>query len=172
MSLTTWVNIASLFSSAAVLVSLIFVGWQIRQAARNQRSIMDRGRSQQVGDWLQFIGSPDIAPVVIRGNAGDAGLDAATLNRYLWRLYPLFLHFEDSYYQNKDGMIGEDQYASTLGHLKDQFSAPGFRALWRHIRDRFPRDFVGYMDGLMRDAPITSPDWSQRWKDLLAEPKD
>src|SRR5579871_5221875 len=132
--LGTLVNLASLLSSAAVLVSLIFLARQIRQSARNQRSVMDRGRSQQVGEWLRFASSADLAPIVMRGNAGDPTLDGLSLHRYLWSLYPLFLHFEDSYYQYRDGMIGEGQYASILGHLKDEFSAPGFRAAWRHIR--------------------------------------
>lgn len=64
MSLSDLANIATLLSSIAVLGSLVFLGQQVRQAARNQRAIMDRGRSVQVSDWLQFIASPDIAPLV------------------------------------------------------------------------------------------------------------
>jgi hypothetical protein len=38
-------DLASLASSLAVVVSLVFLGLQIRQSNRNQRSLMQQGRS-------------------------------------------------------------------------------------------------------------------------------
>src|SRR2546421_120503 len=38
-------DLASLASSVAVVVSLLFLGQQIRQSNRNQRSLMQQGRS-------------------------------------------------------------------------------------------------------------------------------
>ena len=38
-------DLASLASSVAVVVSLLFLGLQIRQSNRNQRSLMQQGRS-------------------------------------------------------------------------------------------------------------------------------
>ena len=86
-------------------------------------------------------------------------------------MYPLFLHFEDSYFQYRGGMIGDGQYASIFGHLKSQSSTPGFRALWQHIRDRFPADFAAFVDGVMRETPINSAeiaDWTPAWKVFAA----
>jgi hypothetical protein len=37
MSLNTLVNVASLLSSVAVLLSVVYLGLRIRQGARNQR---------------------------------------------------------------------------------------------------------------------------------------
>ena len=71
MDLSTLVNIASVISSLAVLVSLAYLARQLRQGALNQRSKMDRGRSQQVGDWLQYIAQADTAALILRGHAGD-----------------------------------------------------------------------------------------------------
>jgi hypothetical protein len=45
MSLTDLASIGSLVSGVAVLFSLLFVGIQIRQSNRNQRSLMQQGRS-------------------------------------------------------------------------------------------------------------------------------
>ncbi|MGA9335861.1 MAG: hypothetical protein WBV39_16385 [Rudaea sp.] len=167
MELATLASIANVIGSIAVVISLVYLSLQIRQSARNQRSIMDRGRSQQVGDWLQSIARADTAELVLRGHAGDPTLDATELHRYLWCMYPLFLHFEDSYFQHRDGMIGEGQYASILGHLKSQCSTPGFRALWSHIRKRFPADFVGFIDAIMRDAVVDRAEitgWTAAWQ--------
>lgn len=45
MSLADLALIASLLSSVAVLVSLLFLGVQIRQSNRNQRSLMQQGEA-------------------------------------------------------------------------------------------------------------------------------
>lgn len=167
MELSTLVNIASVISSLAVLVSLAYLALQTRQSARIQRSKMDRGRAEQIGAWLQHIAQPDTAALILRGHAGDPTLDAVECHRYLWNMYPLFLHFEDSYYQHRDGMLGDDQYASIIGHLRSQSSTPGFRALWQHIRERFPKEFAGFVDAVMREVAPTSSEvsgWIETWK--------
>lgn len=148
MSLSDLASIANLVSSVAVLGSLIFLGWQIRQSARNQRSLMDRGRSQQVSDWLQFIASPEIAPLVLRGHAADPKLTPDEHRRYLWCLYPLLLHYEDSYYQHREHMLGEAQYQSICNQMRDSAAYPGFRAAWSEVRNRFPEEFRAFADDM------------------------
>ncbi|MEO7326029.1 MAG: hypothetical protein ABIW82_14490 [Dokdonella sp.] len=167
MTLATLVNIGSLLGSVAVLLSLVYLNRQLRQGELNQRSKMDRGRSQQVGEWLQAIAQPETAALILRGHAGDPTLTPVECHRYLWNMYPLFLHFEDSYFQHREGMLGDDQYASILGHLKSQSSTPGFRALWLHIHDRFPPEFARFVDRVMRETPVTGAEiasWTSEWK--------
>lgn len=171
MTLATLVNIGSLISSVAVLISLVYLNRQIRQGALNQRSKMDRGRSQQVGEWLQYIAQPEVAQLILRGHAGDPTLTTLECHRYLWSMYPLILHFEDSYYQHRDGMISEAQYASTVGHLRSRCPSPGFRALWQHVRPRFPADFVGFVDAIVRETPVApgeEAEWTARWRERAA----
>ncbi len=146
MSLSELANIANLISSVAVLGSLIFLGQQIRQSTRNQRSIMDRGRSLQVSEWLQFIASPDIAPLVLRGHAVDPTLTPDEHRRYLWCIYPLLLHYEDSFYQHRERMLGEEQYVSIRNQMRDSARYAGFCAAWAEVRERFPEEFRAFAD--------------------------
>lgn len=172
MTLATLVNVGSLISSLAVLVSLVYLSRQLRQGALNQRSKMDRGRSQQVGDWLQYIAQAETAPLILRGHAGDPAMTALECHRYLWSMYPLFLHFEDSYYQHLDGMLSEPQYASIVGHLRSSCHSPGFRALWLHIRERFPADFMRFVDGLVDETSVSDFDevqWTRQWHERVAK---
>ena len=154
MTLNTLVNVASLLSSVAVLVSVVYLGLQIRQSARNQRSLMERGRSEQVGNWLQFIAGPDIAPLMLRGNAQDPTLTADERQRYLWCLYPLLLHYEDSFYQKREGMLGDEQYTSIRNQMQDSAKAPGFRAAWAQVRGNFPAAFRAFADGIFKPEAV------------------
>lgn len=154
MSFSELANIANLISSVAVLGSLVFLGWQVRQSARNQRSIMDRGRSQQVSDWLQFIALPEIAPLVLRGHALDPKLTPDEHRRYIWCMYPILLHYEDSFYQHRERMLGEEQYISICNQMRDSARAAGFRAAWAEVRDRFPEEFRGFADKMFATPAV------------------
>lgn len=131
-----------------MLGSLIFLAGQLRQTQRNQRAIMDRGRSVQVSEWLQFIASPDIAPLILRGHSDYASLTADERQRYLWCVYPLLLHYEDSFYQHADGMLGDEQYTSIRNQMHDSARAPGFLAAWTEVRNRFPDAFRTFANSM------------------------
>jgi hypothetical protein len=152
MSLATLTGIASLVSSVAVLVSVVYLALQIRQSARNQRSLIDRGRSEQVGAWLQFIASAEMAPLVIRGHAGET-LTPEEHQRYAWAVYPMILHYEDSFYQHREGMMSDVQFTSICNQVHDSARYPGVRMIWSEVRARFPADFQRFADPILQKAP-------------------
>ena len=64
-------DIASLTSSAAVLVSLLFLAVQVRQSNRNQRSLMQQGRTTRNVDLLFRLADPNLSDLWVR--IGDGG---------------------------------------------------------------------------------------------------
>jgi hypothetical protein len=54
-------DLASLASSVAVVVSLLFLGLQIRQTNRNQRSLMQQGRSARNVELLSRLSDPRVS---------------------------------------------------------------------------------------------------------------
>ena len=64
MTLTDLASWGSLLSSIAVLISLIFVGLQIRQANRNQRSAMQQGRSDRNVKLLSRLTDPKLSEML------------------------------------------------------------------------------------------------------------
>jgi len=147
MTLSDLANLGTFISSIAVLVSVIYLALQIRQSARNQRSLIDRGRSQEISEWLRFIASAEISPLVQRGHANEPSMRADERQRYIWCVYPLFLHYEDSFYQFHEGMLGKSQYQSIRNQMEDSARSEGLRAVWAEIRERFPEGFRGFADG-------------------------
>ena len=64
MSLGDLASLASLVSSVAVLVSLLFLGFQMRQSNRNQRSLMQQGRSDRNVDLLSRLTDPKLSEIL------------------------------------------------------------------------------------------------------------
>ena len=57
MKLSDLASIGSLISSAAVLISLVYLALQIRQAERNQRALIHQGRaSRMIAKNIERIG--------------------------------------------------------------------------------------------------------------------
>ena len=65
-------DLASLASSVAVVVSLVFLGLQIRQSNRNQRSLMQQGRSARNVELLSRLSNPSVSDVISRAATGES----------------------------------------------------------------------------------------------------
>ena len=68
-----------------------------------------------------------------------------------------FLNGEDSFFQHKDGLLGDASFASYTGGMLTTFSLPGFRVQWKYQRGIFASEFVAFMDKLVVEAPKVSP---------------
>src|SRR5438067_12058989 len=88
MSLTDLTSLASLVSSVAVLVSLLFIGLQIRQSNRNQRSLMQQGRSARNVELLSRLSDPRPSDVMLRVARGEPLTDTIALScTSTWRRF-------------------------------------------------------------------------------------
>ena len=75
MSLSDLASFGSLVSSVAVLVSLVFIGLQIRQSNRNQRSLMQQGRSARNVELLARLSDPRLSDIMLRVSKGETLTD-------------------------------------------------------------------------------------------------
>jgi hypothetical protein len=152
VTLADLASIGALVNGVAVLVSLIYLNLQTRQTARNQQSLMQHGRAQQLSDWLQYIAHPEIADVMVRGN--DGRLEPAEFVRYHSVLWSILLVYENNFVQHRSGMLDDRQYEATLGSLRFQCSLPGFRANWITTRHMFDREFAVFVDDMISKTPV------------------
>jgi len=80
-------------------------------------------------------------------------------------------HAEDSFYQHQDGLLNDAAFETFVGALKGWFRSSGIRAVWKGIRNAYPRDFVEFMDKACAEARIAQPiDTLAQWEaDIAAE---
>lgn len=102
MSLSDLASIATLVSSFAVLVSLIYLALQTRQSARNQRATIQWGRLQERNAGIRNITQADCIDTYIRGSAGDTTLDDAQCVRYFTLAANELREYEELFHQYRD----------------------------------------------------------------------
>ena len=91
-------ELASLASSIAVVVSLVFLGLQIRQSNRNQRSLMQQGRSARNVELLSRLSDPRVSDVISRAANGETLTDQDCFVLYGY-LTSVFWSYEGCFFQ-------------------------------------------------------------------------
>src|SRR5579872_3461640 len=77
MTLSDLASIGAFMSGIAVVVSFLFLALQLRQANRNQKSLMQQGRSQRTVDLLMRMTDPKLNDVMLRAFKADPTMSEA-----------------------------------------------------------------------------------------------
>ena len=156
MSLTDLTSLASLVSSVAVLVSLLFIGLQIRQSNRNQRSLMQQGRSARNVELLSRLTDPKLSEILCRAFGGETLTDAEYFVLYGY-MTAIFWSYEDCFFQFRSGMLDAKSWASDVSALRRLLSNPTYRAVWRAARAAIGDEYRSFLDGVAAEAKHNAP---------------
>jgi hypothetical protein len=163
MSLSDLAAIGSFVSGIAVVISFIFLALQVRQANRNQRSLIQQARSSRNVESLHRMADQPISELLARAETEPESLCRAEI----WSLYgfgaAVFWSYEDTYMQFKAGTLHAGSWQSDLATLQRILAFPWLRVIWRMARDGMDRDYRNYVDSLMREV---AADRSARFSDF------
>ena len=178
MSLSELAEIGSFISGVAILTSLIFLYFQLRQikhqvkqAEKNQQSAIRQGRATRTVGIVLTGAKPSLADAFVKGNSGMEDISLTQLAQYSAVCRATFINCEDTYYQHKDGLLDEAAFAGFVAGMKGSFLNPGYRAQWKNARRNYGIEYVEFMDKLVAETPVLAPaDLLARWRtDVAAE---
>ena len=163
MSLSDLAALGSFVSGFAVLVSLVFlyfqlgqIGAQIKQAEKNQQASIASIRATRLIDTMNAMLEPSAADAFYMGMAGTEDMSPTQVRQFSLACFARFSNAEDSFLQHKDGLLSEGAFSSFVTKLKASFSAPGYRTAWQILRNQFGGGFVEFVDKLIAETPVTS----------------
>src|SRR5260370_29610368 len=119
-------DLALLASSVAVVVSLLFLGQQIRQSNRNQRSLRQQGRRTRNVEPLSRLSDPRVSDVISRAANGETLTDQDCFVLYSY-MTSVFWSYEDCFFQFHLGMLDPKSWASDGTILRRLFGKPACR---------------------------------------------
>jgi len=157
MSLSDLASLATVISSLAVLVSLIYVSLQIRQSEKNQRAAQDQGAGTRNIDINIFHADPRINALTTRVTTGDTDFTAEELSLLHIRLRTSILTAQDILVQKKAGLVDKITLETCDAVIKFIMAQPVYRALWIRSRTNYATDVQEYVDKLIVDLPLAHP---------------
>ncbi len=171
MTLEELYYISQIVAAIAIFCSLIFVGLQMRQNARNQRAVMHANRNQSITANLRMMADPALARVLQAGAAASPDMDALEVNQFVFHARATFSGMQHQFLERQEGLIDEVRWKITRGALSNLLTSPGYRAaylMWREFGTT--PQFRALCDGLIENGECRFPeDTTDVWRTLAAQ---
>lgn len=144
-------------AAVAGVLSLIFVGWEIRQNTTAIRGSTYQAVADANVDWLMFLAeNPEQGRLLQEWTSGDTALSV----QEVWQARGLFLMFwrtvENAHYQYLQGNLPEEAVRRWIP--PEMFDNPVLRVWWQNARDRFTPAFVVYVDSVVVESVASEQD--------------
>jgi hypothetical protein len=170
MTLSDFASVGSLVSGIAVLISLIYLAVQVRQAEKNQRSLMNQGAVTRGNSSLALLTQPDLSDLFARAVAGESEFSSGEAYRLQTILRISMLSLQDHYVQHRAGLIDQITYDNISGGVRRLLTRPVFRALWIDSRMAYAPELRALADEFAADLPLADPiDLGAQLKDRIIE---
>ncbi len=158
MPLDQIANIAEISAAALIIVSLIYVGIQIRQNTRAVRGSTLQMNTDFWGALFLRLADLEVAQGYVAGLAGQPDIRPAHFTQFFFICRAMFLGFENQYYQFRQGILDHAIYFGYERSIQTQLLAfPGFRVCWQQNRAVFSPAFVTYVDSMIERTPEADP---------------
>jgi hypothetical protein len=152
MTLGDLASLGSFVSGVAVLVSLIYLATQVRQATKHTRAQISQAIVDRRVDIQIHQTSADLSELILRGRRGDQAMTPLEVARFMSWARSQFWSAEDIFLQYRDGMLRKEMYDSFRNSMINIMRGAGMQATWESLRQNFIPDFMAFMDGAAREA--------------------
>ena len=170
MTLSDLASIGSLVSGVAVLISLIYLALQVRQAEKNQRALMNQGTAARVSEALLALAQPQFAGLSSRAQSGDTDFSAQEINQLRMILRVSLLSLQDALVQHRAGLVDHITFQNSTGAVRSILALPAYRAIWVRNRSSYAPEMAAFVDDLIAKTPRTEPiDLAVQFKADVAE---
>lgn len=157
MTLEQFYFIAGIVSSVAVIASLIFVGFQLRHAANQQRIETASGYYDIFRDHMKILSEAGMVDLFLRGleTAPDA-FEAADRTRLNVFYTMVTRGYQVLHYQAGKKVFEEDFWRHTQNHFRDHLASKYYQGFWAARKHHFPPAFRELVEALIKAGP-TAP---------------
>src|SRR5262249_43888867 len=112
MSPSDLAALGSFVSGVAVLASLVFLFFQmrqtteqVRQSEKNQRALLNQGHSDRFSTFLMWEAEPHMASLSSRAMAGESNFTGMELRQLELELRGVMLSAQDAHIQHRAGLV-------------------------------------------------------------------
>ena len=168
MTLETLANVGEFVSGIAVVISLVYLAFQVRQNTQSQRTenyarALDRVSTMQA----RLSVDRDMAELFGTGVLNTRVLKPGQRIQFAWAFYEMFGAFEFMYHQSQAGALPDEVWERWSATLSWWISFPGVRAWWRAKPTPFSSSFSAFVEARLGQGPPDA-DAARRWQEFVA----
>jgi hypothetical protein len=162
MNLSDLAALGSFVSGLAVLVSLVFLYFQLRQvnaqmhqAERNQQAAIAQARTES--QVAVLVAMSQAAQAYARAARGGDELTETEFAQFTLLHRALMVNGENAFLHHESGLITDAAFESARLSMTYLATVPAFRAHWPAVRPSCGAPFARFMDGIMAETPVAPP---------------
>jgi hypothetical protein len=158
MNIEYFAAIVDIVASVTVVVSFIFIGFQIRQNTHALRMGAAQASVQLASDNMgRVVESEELAELIVRPFVADAAgeemvpLTPSEQMRISNFLSISFRHFEMLYTHRKYGIYEKELWESTRARMRQTLTRERVRDWWDDNKEYYGKSFARFVDDKVRD---------------------
>jgi len=152
-SLGKILQVGELIAAAAVVISVVFVGLEVRQNSRAQvLSTTQAAVSDYIGSLELLSDNPGLACLYVRAAQDYEGLSGSERLRFSAFYMSTYYQLQEMHRLAEEGALDADTWAGFHGLLSETTRYPGVRQWFAQRRSWFSERFQAYIDELIKDA--------------------
>ena len=171
MSLTDLASLGSFVSGFAVLVSLIFLYFQLRQinaqavqADRHQQATTRAVRMSRIVDIWMGTTEPSLADALAKGSEGSADITDTQVRQFFAFSHARFYNAQDTLQQFRQGLLDNEVFENLVGALKISLSQPGTLAFFENHASGFSPELAKLVRSVASETSLHLSDETARWR--------
>lgn len=159
MTLENIYYIGQTIAVVALLISILFVGYQIRQNTKALRATSHHAITDSFNQLnTLLISDPKCVSLYRRGLAGLEKLDEDERVSFGYMNLAYQRIFETLFYQYKNGTMDKKLFEAELGTLEWVAGSTGFRQWWADNPISLSTEYRAFMKDLIAEASQTAPE--------------
>ena len=147
-------RVGELLAAVAVVVSLIFVGYEIQQNNETQKRLTTRSLARDWSNTVESLQESELACLYLRMWTGSTDLTAREelqVEMLLWRVYKVH---EEIHYQFIEGEMDESVFSGFRNTTSIAAANQAFRDWWSRFQSTFGERFRNHMDDMIAATPV------------------
>jgi hypothetical protein len=151
-----WKTFSELIGLAAIILTLVFVGFELRQNTRAVESSATQEVHANFSSWYESLQSdPELLMITVKGMQDYGALDTAEKAQFIAVFMVFSSNCQTAFYKWRDGLLDDELWAGWRALSLNFFSTAGGKGFWAERSYMFGSGFRDFVDGEIMTA---SPD--------------
>jgi hypothetical protein len=147
--LNDWMQVAA---SVGVILSLVFVGFQIQQSRDIAIADIYQQRAAMMIQVLQGTYPVENYEDALSKSLSDQPLTARENELLLFDQSTWFSYWENNHFQYQIGLLSEEHWVSSRNSMRDRLRRPIYQDLWEGQREQWRESFAHEVDNVLAEA--------------------
>ncbi len=147
-------KLTELAAAAAVVISLAFVGYEVRQNTVAVKSAAAQAVNENFAAWYSAVQSDrQLLGISMAGMKDFAGLSGVDKAQFIAMHMALLLNAQNAFYQWQDGWLSSELWRAWDLLVGVFFSTPGGRQFWDERSYIFGESFQAHIEQVLKQEP-------------------